>query len=95
MAQQALGAVQLPICGTSWTVLGTLNEMAHHYEDMRDRVADLGDVMRLSVASFEHLRPEILLKAMRGRWATVAASAAVFEEVDLILTPTTPTVASC
>lgn len=85
--------IELPKPGTSWTVLGTLNEMAHHYEDMRDRVADLTDVMRLSVASFEHLRPEILLKAMRGRWATVEASAAVFEEVDLVLTPTTPTVA--
>lgn len=85
--------IDLPKPGTSWTVLGTLNEMAHHYEEMRDRVADLSDVMRMSVASFEHLRPEILLKAMRGRWATVAASAAVFEEVDLVLTPTTPTTA--
>jgi aspartyl-tRNA(Asn)/glutamyl-tRNA(Gln) amidotransferase subunit A len=85
--------IELPKPGTSWTVLGTLNEMAHHYESMRDRVADLGDVMRLAVASFEHVRPEILLKAMRGRWATVEASAAVFDEVDLVLTPTTPTVA--
>lgn len=85
--------IELPKPGTSWTVLGTLNEMAHHYENMRDRVPDLGDVMRLSVASFEHLRPEILLKAMRGKWATVAASAAVFAEVDLVLTPTTPTTA--
>ncbi len=85
--------IELPKPGTSWTVLGTLNEMAHHYENMRDRVPDLGDVMRLSVASFEHLRPEILLKAMRGKWATVAASAAVFTDVDLVLTPTTPTTA--
>ena len=85
--------IELPKPGTSWTVLGTMNEMAHAYEDMRDRVQDLTDVMRLSVASFEHLRPDILLKAMRGRWQTVAASAALFEEVDLLLTPTTPTTA--
>ncbi|MEX2268815.1 MAG: amidase [Acidimicrobiia bacterium] len=85
--------VELPKPGTSWTVLGTVNEMAHAYEDLRDRVHDLTDVLRMSVASFEHLRPEILLKAVRGKWATVAASAAVFEEVDLLLTPTTPTIA--
>jgi aspartyl-tRNA(Asn)/glutamyl-tRNA(Gln) amidotransferase subunit A len=83
--------VELPKPGTSWTVLGTVNEMAHHYEDLRDRVQDLSEVIRMSVASFEHLRPEILLKAVRGRWATVAAAGAVFEEVDLLLTPTTPT----
>lgn len=86
-------AVEYPKPGTSWTVLGTLNEMAHAYEDLRDRVHDLTDVLQMSVASFEHLQPPILLKAMRGRWATVAASAAVFEEVDLLLTPTTPTTA--
>jgi aspartyl-tRNA(Asn)/glutamyl-tRNA(Gln) amidotransferase subunit A len=83
--------VELPKPGMSWTVLGTINEMAHSYEDLRDRVQDLTDVLRMSVASFEHLRPEILLKAVRGTWATVAASAALFEEVDLLLTPTTPT----
>src|SRR5207249_4351587 len=77
----------------SWTVLGTVNEMAHAYEDLRDRVQDLTDVMRMSVASYEHLRPEILLKAIRGRWSTVAASAALFADIDLLLTPTTPTVA--
>src|SRR5438309_10427984 len=49
--------------------------------------------MRMSVASYEHLRPEILLKAIRGRWSTVAASAALFADVDLLLTPTTPTTA--
>jgi len=85
--------VELPKPGTAWTVLGTVNEMAHAYEDLRDRVQDLTDVLRMSVASFEHLRPEILLKAVRGTWATVAASAALFSEVDLLLTPTTPTTA--
>jgi aspartyl-tRNA(Asn)/glutamyl-tRNA(Gln) amidotransferase subunit A len=79
--------------GTSWTVFGTLNEAAHAYEDMRDRVQDLTDVLQMTVASFEHLRPDVLLKAMRGRWSTVSASAALFAEVDLLLTPTTPTTA--
>jgi aspartyl-tRNA(Asn)/glutamyl-tRNA(Gln) amidotransferase subunit A len=85
--------VELPKPGTAWTVLGTVNEMAHAYEELRDGVQDLGDVMQMAVASFEHLRPEVLLKAIRGRWATVAASAAVFGEIDLLFTPTTPTTA--
>jgi Asp-tRNA(Asn)/Glu-tRNA(Gln) amidotransferase A subunit family amidase len=85
--------VEFPKPGTSWTVLGTINEMAHHFEDLRDRVQDLTDVLQMSVASFEHLRPEILLKAVRGRWATVSAAATVFADIDLLLTPTTPTTA--
>jgi aspartyl-tRNA(Asn)/glutamyl-tRNA(Gln) amidotransferase subunit A len=85
--------IELPKPGTSWTVLGTLNEMAHAYEDLRDGVQDLTELFQMSVASFEHLRPEIVLKAMRGRWATVEAAARAFSEIDLLLTPTTPTTA--
>jgi aspartyl-tRNA(Asn)/glutamyl-tRNA(Gln) amidotransferase subunit A len=79
-----------PKPGTAWTVLSTINDMASHYEDMRDRREELTDVLRLAVLSFEHLKPEILLKAIRGKQATCAAAAKVFEEVDLLLTPTTP-----
>ncbi len=82
-----------PKPGTAWTVLSTINDMASHYEDMCDRRDELTDVMRLAVLSFEHLKPEIVLKAVRGKQATCAAAAAVFEQVDLLLTPTTPTVA--
>jgi aspartyl-tRNA(Asn)/glutamyl-tRNA(Gln) amidotransferase subunit A len=83
--------VELPKPGMSWGLFGTINEMAACYEDLRDRVSDLTEVMRLSVLSYEHLRPDVLLKAIRGRRATVAASAVVFDEIDLLLTPTTPT----
>ena len=83
--------VELPKPGMSWGLFGTINEMAFCYEDLRDRVSELTEVMRLSVLSFEHLRPDVLLKAIRGRRATVAASAAVFDQIDLLLTPTTPT----
>jgi aspartyl-tRNA(Asn)/glutamyl-tRNA(Gln) amidotransferase subunit A len=83
--------VEMPKPGMSWGLFGTLNEMAACYEDLRDRVADLTEVMRLSVLSYEHLRPDVLLKAIRGRRETVAASAVVFDQIDLLLTPTTPT----
>jgi aspartyl-tRNA(Asn)/glutamyl-tRNA(Gln) amidotransferase subunit A len=84
---------EMPKPGKSWGVLNSVNEMAFAYEDLRDRVSDLTDVMRLSVASFEHLRPDVLLKAVRGQRAAVAAAAMIFSEVDLLLTPTTPTTA--
>ena len=82
---------EMPKPGRSWGVLNSINEMAFAYEDLRDRVADLTDVMRLSVQSFEHLKPDVVLKAVRGRRAAIAPSAAIFSEVDLLLTPTTPT----
>lgn len=85
--------IEFPKPGTSWTVLGTVNEMAHAHEELRDGVQDLTDVMQMSVASFEHLRPDLLLKAIRGRWSTVEAAARVFSEIDVLLTPTTPTTA--
>ncbi len=80
-----------PKPGTSWTVLSTLDDMATNYEAIRDHVDEVTDVIAAGFASFEHLRPEIVLKAIRGRRAAVAAAAAVFETVDLLLTPTTPT----
>ena len=83
--------VVLPKPGASWSVLSTLDGMASDYEAMRDRVDDLTDVLRAGLLSYERLRPEVILKAIRGRRETVAAAAAVFEAVDLVLTPTTPT----
>jgi aspartyl-tRNA(Asn)/glutamyl-tRNA(Gln) amidotransferase subunit A len=83
--------VVLPKPGASWGVLSTLNDMASSYEAMRDRADVLTDVMRAALLSYERLRPDVMLKAIRGRRETVAAAAKVFETVDLVLTPTTPT----
>jgi aspartyl-tRNA(Asn)/glutamyl-tRNA(Gln) amidotransferase subunit A len=80
-----------PKPGTSWTVLSTLDDMASNYEAVRDHLDEVTEVIAAGFASFEHLRPEVVLKAIRGRRATVAAAAAVFDSVDLLLTPTTPT----
>jgi aspartyl-tRNA(Asn)/glutamyl-tRNA(Gln) amidotransferase subunit A len=80
-----------PKPGTSWTVLSMLDDLATHYEVMRDHADELTDVMRAALLSYERLRPEVVLKAIRGRRAAVAAAARVFEAVDLLLTPTTPT----
>jgi aspartyl-tRNA(Asn)/glutamyl-tRNA(Gln) amidotransferase subunit A len=83
--------VELPKPGNAWSVLSTLDGLATHYEDMRDRADDLTEVMRAGLLSYDRLRPEVVLKAIRGRRAVVAASAHVFEQIDFLLTPTTPT----
>jgi aspartyl-tRNA(Asn)/glutamyl-tRNA(Gln) amidotransferase subunit A len=83
--------VELPKPGTSWSVLSTLDGMASNYEAMRDRADDLTDVLRAGLLSYERLRPDVILKAIRGGRETIAAAAAVFDTIDLVLTPTTPT----
>jgi aspartyl-tRNA(Asn)/glutamyl-tRNA(Gln) amidotransferase subunit A len=80
-----------PKPGTSWSVLSTLDNLASDYEAMRDHADELTDVLRAGLQSYETLRPDVVLRAIRGRRAAVAAAAEVFEQVDLLLTPTTPT----
>jgi aspartyl-tRNA(Asn)/glutamyl-tRNA(Gln) amidotransferase subunit A len=80
-----------PKPGASWSVLSVLDDLATHYEHQRDHADELTDVLQAGLASYEHLRNDVVLKSIRARRATVAAAAAVFETVDLLLTPTTPT----
>ncbi|MFM8302962.1 MAG: amidase [Actinomycetota bacterium] len=83
--------VAFPTPGMSWGVLSSIDEMAWHLDDVRDRLDEVTPVFRMAYESVQHLRPEVLLKAVRRRAELCAASAAVFEQVDLLLTPTTPT----
>ncbi len=83
--------VALPNPGTSWGVLSSLNDMAWHLDAVRDRLDDLTPVHRAEYESVTHLRPDVLLKVIRRRHELLTAVAAVFEQVDVLLTPTTPT----
>ncbi len=83
--------VQFPKPGTSWSILSTLDTLATHYEAQHEHEDELTDVLQAGLASYEHLRPDLMLRAIRGRRAAIAAAAPVFEAVDLLLTPTTPT----
>lgn len=84
-------AVDFPKPGMSWGLLSSLDDMAWHRDAKRDRLDELTPVHRLQFDSIEHMRPDVLLKAIRRRHELLVASAAVFEQVDLLLTPTTPT----
>ena len=83
--------VDLPRPGMTWGLLSSIDDMAWHMDAMHDRLDEVTTVYRLAYESVRHLRPEVLLKAIRRRAELCAASAAVFERVDLLCTPTTPT----
>ena len=83
--------VDFPKPGMSWGLLSSIDDMAWHRDAQRDRLDELTTVHRLQFESIEHMRPDVLLKAIRRRHELLVASAAVFEQVDLLLTPTTPT----
>jgi len=83
--------VEFPRPGMTWGLLSSIDDMAWHMEAIRDRLDDLTVVYRLAYESVEHLRPDVLLKAIRRRAELCAASGSVFEQVDLLCTPTTPT----
>ena len=84
-------AVDLPAPAMTWGLLSSIDDMAWHMDAMHDRLDDVTIVHRLEYESVQHLRPDVLLKAVRRRAELCAASGAVFEQVDLLLTPTTPT----
>jgi aspartyl-tRNA(Asn)/glutamyl-tRNA(Gln) amidotransferase subunit A len=83
--------IELPKPGASWGVLSSINDMAWHLDAVRDHLDELTPVHRASFESVVHLRPDVLLKVVRRRHELLVALAAVFAEVDVLLTPTTPT----
>ncbi|HEY8215599.1 MAG TPA: amidase [Acidimicrobiia bacterium] len=83
--------VDLPRPGASWGVLSTIDDMSWHVDHVADRLDELTPVHRLQHTSFTNLTPEVLGKAIRRRHELLTVVAAIFEQVDFLLTPTTPT----
>jgi len=89
--EQVSVEVGLPSPGRSWGVLSSVNDMAWHLDAVRGRLDELTPVHRAEYESVTHLTPEVLLKVVRRRHELLTALAGVFERVDLLITPTTPT----
>jgi aspartyl-tRNA(Asn)/glutamyl-tRNA(Gln) amidotransferase subunit A len=85
--------VVLPKPGRAWGLLSSPNLAAWAYDDAKDRLDDLDLLLRISVEGLPHLRAEHLGKAVRRRQELLNATAAVFDDIDLLLTPTTATTA--
>jgi aspartyl-tRNA(Asn)/glutamyl-tRNA(Gln) amidotransferase subunit A len=83
--------VDLPRPGASWGVLSTVDDMSWYADLVDGRLSEVTPVHRLQHTSFTHLTPQVLAKAIRRRHELLTVVAAVFEQVDFLLTPTTPT----
>jgi len=85
--------VEMPKPGVAWGLLSSLNTAAFHLDFESQHLDELDDVHRAGVEMMLHLRPPGLYKAVRRRHELMLAAAKIFTDVDVLLTPTTPTTA--
>ena len=85
--------VEMPKPGVAWGLLSSLNTAAFHLDFESQHLDELSEVHRAGVELMMNLRPGGLYKAIRRRHELMVASARIWSEVDVLLTPTTPTTA--
>lgn len=85
--------VRLPKPGRAWGMLGAPDLAAWRVDRCTEAIDELDMLARISVEGAPRLRSHHLGAAIRRRQELLDASAEVFEHVDLLLTPTTPTTA--
>lgn len=86
-------AVDLPDAGPSWAVLASLDAYRTLEPFWPDRAGELTPVVALTMQLAESVTPGQIAEAARTRHELLRRAGAVFEEADLLLTPTTPTAA--
>jgi aspartyl-tRNA(Asn)/glutamyl-tRNA(Gln) amidotransferase subunit A len=84
---------RIPKPSRAWGILSALDVSSHHGEAAAGRLDDVTPVARAGFESTLRLTPEQLLIALRRRDEMLAAIAEVFDQVDLLLTPTVATTA--
>ena len=85
--------VEMPKPGVAWGLLSSLNTAAFHLDFESQHLDELDEVHRAGVELMMNLRPGGLYKAIRRRHELMVASARIWSDVDVLLTPTTPTTA--
>lgn len=85
--------VNLPDVGSSWAIAETIDCYADLDAFWPDRSAEMTPVIALAMQIAASLTPDQLADATRDRFEVLARVNTIFEKVDLLLTPTTPTVA--
>jgi len=85
--------VEMPKPGVAWGLLSSLNTAAFHLDFESQHLDELDEVHRAGVELMMNLRPSGLYKAIRRRHELMVASARIWSDVDVLLTPTTPTTA--
>jgi aspartyl-tRNA(Asn)/glutamyl-tRNA(Gln) amidotransferase subunit A len=85
--------VQIPKPSRAWGIISSLEVSSHHGDAAAGRLTDVTPVSRGGFELIERLTPDQLLTAMRRRDEMLAAIGQVFDDVDLLLTPTVATTA--
>jgi aspartyl-tRNA(Asn)/glutamyl-tRNA(Gln) amidotransferase subunit A len=85
--------VDLPRPGAAWAAISTLSVAVEHGDELWERFDELTPVVRLGLDFLRSQGPEGIARAWQRRHELLAALARLFEEVDVLLTPTTATVA--
>ncbi|HEV8207657.1 MAG TPA: amidase family protein [Acidimicrobiia bacterium] len=85
--------VEMPKPGVAWGLLSSLNTAAFHLDFESQHLDELDEVHRAGVELMMNLRPGGLYKAIRRRHELMVASARIWSDIDVLLTPTTPTTA--
>jgi len=85
--------VELPRPGRAWGLLSAPNIAAWRLARCTEQLDELDLLARVSIESAPRLRAEHLGHAVRRRQELLDASAALFDGIDLLITPTTPTTA--
>ncbi|HEY5076495.1 MAG TPA: amidase family protein, partial [Acidimicrobiia bacterium] len=83
----------LPRPGGAWGLISSLDTAANHLDAARDRWDDVTPVSRAGLQAVDRINSEQLMRSLRRRFELLEAIGVVFDEVDLLLTPTTATTA--
>ncbi len=82
-----------PKPGQAWSILSNIDVSANHINAYRGSDENVTPVSKAGFEAIERLTGDQLMRAQQRRWELLRAIADVFDEVDLILTPTTATAA--
>jgi aspartyl-tRNA(Asn)/glutamyl-tRNA(Gln) amidotransferase subunit A len=86
--------VRLPKPGQAWAIISNLSGATHYGERVfAGSLDDLTPVVKTGYESLRDFPVDAVLRALRRRDDLLAAIAAIFDEVDILLTPTTATTA--
>jgi aspartyl-tRNA(Asn)/glutamyl-tRNA(Gln) amidotransferase subunit A len=83
----------LPRPGRAWSILSNIDVSANHLDAFRGSDEHVTPVSKAGFEAIERMTSDEVLHAQQRRWELLRAIADVFDEVDLILTPTTATTA--
>jgi aspartyl-tRNA(Asn)/glutamyl-tRNA(Gln) amidotransferase subunit A len=85
--------VNLPRPGGAWSLISNLDTAADHLDAARGHWDDVTPVSRAGLQAVDNVNAETMMRGLRRRFELLIAIGSVFDQVDLLMTPTTATTA--